>query len=112
MTCLLLKRPSTRPVPLDTSKEAALAFIAGPPSPSTHAVSYYAIRSLSPAQPLRNAAVRFLSDDAGSELVEYALALAFFAIVAIVGMNVIPKAAVSQVTTDDTNFSQSLANGY
>jgi Flp pilus assembly pilin Flp len=56
--------------------------------------------------------VRFLSDDAGSELVEYALALAFFAIVAIVGMNVIPKAAVSQVTTDDTNFSQSLANGY
>ena len=54
----------------------------------------------------------FLRDETGSELVEYGLALAFFALIAIVGMHVIPHAAQTQVTTDDTNFSQSLANGY
>jgi Flp pilus assembly pilin Flp len=54
----------------------------------------------------------FVRDDRGSELVEYSLALAFFAVIAIVGMQLIPKTANTQVTTDDNNFSQSLANGY
>jgi len=54
----------------------------------------------------------FLLDDHAQDTFEYALALALFAMVALIAIRVIPVVAVSQVTTDDTNFSQSLANGY
>jgi hypothetical protein len=56
--------------------------------------------------------IAFLYDERGEEVFELALALCVFTLVAMVGLEVIPKAAVAQVTTDDTNFSQALANGY
>jgi Flp pilus assembly pilin Flp len=56
--------------------------------------------------------VRLLRDESGSEIVEYAMALAFFGIVAIASLYFIPTVANNQVTTDDNNFSQSIANGY
>jgi hypothetical protein len=59
------------------------------------------------------AAVRpFAHDETGDEVLEFSLALAFFAVLAIVGLHLIPQVANNQVTTDDNNFSQSLANGY
>jgi Flp pilus assembly pilin Flp len=66
-----------------------------------------------PAHPVRFGSLRrLLRDDSGSEVLEFALALTFFAVVAIVGFHFIPQAANAQATTDQTNFSQSLANGY
>lgn|GEM_PF-5863456 len=56
--------------------------------------------------------IALLRDDKAQDAFEYALALALFAMVALVAIRVIPQVAISQVTTDDTNFSQSLANGY
>ncbi len=56
--------------------------------------------------------IAFLCDERGEEVLELAVALCVFALVAIIALEVVPKAAVAQVTTDDTNFSQALANGY
>ncbi len=61
---------------------------------------------------LANAAARLWHDESGSEIVEFALALTFFALIAITALVAIPTIATTQTNTNDNNFSQSLANGY
>ncbi len=51
-------------------------------------------------------------DETGSELVEYCVVLAVFAIAMIVALKAVPQTANNQFNTDENNFSQSLANGY
>jgi Flp pilus assembly pilin Flp len=55
---------------------------------------------------------RLWRDESGSEIVEFALVLTFFALVAITALVAIPTIATTQTNTNDNNFSQSLANGY
>jgi Flp pilus assembly pilin Flp len=62
--------------------------------------------------PFGSVATRLWRDESGSEIVEFALALAFLAVVAIAALVAIPTIATTQVNTNDNNFSQSLANGY
>jgi Flp pilus assembly pilin Flp len=62
--------------------------------------------------PFAETAVRLFHDESGSEIVEFALVLTFFAVVAITALVAIPTIATTQTNTNDNNFSQSFANGY
>jgi Flp pilus assembly pilin Flp len=52
-----------------------------------------------------------LADECGSEIAEYALVLALFSIVAILGVETLSLVANNNVESDSTNFSNSMAVG-
>jgi Flp pilus assembly pilin Flp len=53
----------------------------------------------------------FFLDENGSEIAEYALVLALFAIVAIIGVQSVAFVANNSVEADETGFANSMAVG-
>jgi Flp pilus assembly pilin Flp len=54
----------------------------------------------------------FFRDEAGSELIEYAIVLSCFAIVGIFAMHLLATNANASVEKDETNYTNALVNGY
>jgi Flp pilus assembly pilin Flp len=56
--------------------------------------------------------IRFLRDESGSELAEYALVMTAFTLLSIAAVKLLGTTANARVETDETNYTNSFVNGY
>jgi len=55
---------------------------------------------------------RFVRDESGSELLEYALVLSLFALICMLTVNLMGVKANNNVEIDQTNYTNAFVNGY